>query len=156
MCGICGYINYKRNYVKTRYEEAETVRAMAETMKNRGPDAGGEWIGEHAVLGHRRLAVIDPENGAQPMKRVSEGYEFVIVYNGEMYNTAELRRELIDCGYEFETNSDTEVLLYAVSFYIPRFLRSHYVLLPYNRISRNAANCNLFLFFLYSRFYWTP
>ena len=117
MCGICGYINYKRNYVKTRREETEIVSAMSETLRDRGPDSGGEWIGEHAVLGHRRLAVIDPENGAQPMKRISEGYEFVIVYNGELYNTAELRAELTRCGYEFETSSDTEVLLYSYIHY---------------------------------------
>lgn len=117
MCGICGYINYERNYIKTRRRETELVKEMADTLYERGPDAGGEWVGEHAVFGHRRLAVIDVENGAQPMKRISEGYEFAIVYNGELYNTAELRRELENCGYRFETGSDTEVLLYAYIHY---------------------------------------
>ena len=97
MCGICGYIDYKRNYTKSEPEQRELIRAMAETLKSRGPDSGGEWIGEHAVFGHRRLAVIDVERGAQPMKRVSEGYEFVIAYNGELYNTAELRSDLESC-----------------------------------------------------------
>lgn len=117
MCGICGYIDYKRNYTKSEAEQRELIRAMAETLKSRGPDSGGEWVGEHAVFGHRRLAVIDVERGSQPMKRVSEGYEFVIAYNGELYNTAELRSDLENCGYEFTTDSDTEVLLYSYIHY---------------------------------------
>lgn len=117
MCGICGYINYKRNYIVSEREEIEQAARMAEKLRSRGPDDGGVWVGEHAVLGHRRLAVIDVERGRQPMKRVCAGYEFVIAYNGELYNTAELRSELERCGYEFETESDTEVLLYTYIHY---------------------------------------
>lgn len=117
MCGICGYVSYKKNYIKSNREEIPLVRAMANTMYNRGPDAGGEWVGEHAVFAHRRLAVIDVERGGQPMKRVSQGYEFIITYNGELYNTHELRQELERFGYEFTTQSDTEVLLYAYIHY---------------------------------------
>ena len=117
MCGICGYISYKNNYMKTEREERNKVRSMAQTLKSRGPDDYGEWVGEHAVFAHRRLAVIDPERGRQPMKRISEGYEFIIAYNGELYNTAELREDLENFGYEFCTSSDTEVLLYSYIHY---------------------------------------
>ncbi len=117
MCGICGYISYKENYIKSRERERVLAKMMADTMYSRGPDAGGEWVGEHAVFAHRRLAVIDPERGKQPMKRVSEGYEFVITYNGELYNADELRRGLEKRGYKFETTSDTEVLLYMYIHY---------------------------------------
>ena len=70
------------------------ARDMAEVMTSRGPDSHGEWVGEHAAFSHCRLAVIDPERGAQPMKATVEGHEFVICYNGERYNAPELRREL--------------------------------------------------------------
>ena len=69
-------------------------------------------MGEHAVFAHSRLAVIDVENGLQPMKRTVEGHEFVITYNGELYNTNDIRNDLKSHGYEFTTASDTEVLLY--------------------------------------------
>ncbi len=117
MCGICGYISYKKNYIRTAPRERELARGMADTLYNRGPDDSGVWVGEHAVFAHRRLAVIDPARGAQPMKRVAAGYEFVIAYNGELYNTDELRSELEDYGYTFETTSDTEVLLYCYIHY---------------------------------------
>ena len=66
---------------------------------------------------HSRLAVIDVENGLQPMKRTVEGHEFVITYNGELYNTNDIRNDLKSHGYEFTTASDTEVLLYAYIHY---------------------------------------
>ncbi len=117
MCGICGYINFERNFVKEGEMHRAKVRRMSDTLTPRGPDDHGEWIGERAVFAHRRLAVIDPEGGYQPMKRVSEGYEFIIVYNGELYNARELREDLESFGYKLETNSDTEVLLYSYIHY---------------------------------------
>lgn len=117
MCGICGFVSYKRNYMNFAERGCRLAKEMADTLYSRGPDSGGEWAGEHAVFAHRRLAVIDPERGAQPMKRISQGYEFIIVYNGELYNARELRREMKKRGYEFETDSDTEVLLYAYIHY---------------------------------------
>ena len=68
MCGICGFISYEHNYIKSALKERQTAKRMADTMYSRGPDAGGVGVGEHAVFSHRRLAVIDPEGGAQPMK----------------------------------------------------------------------------------------
>ena len=84
MCGICGFVSYHNNYIPTAEAEKNKIRLMADTLQSRGPDDYGEWVGENAVFAHRRLAVIDPQRGKQPMKRVSEGYEFVIVYNGEL------------------------------------------------------------------------
>ena len=117
MCGICGFINFNRNYIKNEYGEKELARKMALAIKHRGPDASGEWAGEHAVFSHARLAVIDIEGGKQPMKRTVEGYEFSITYNGELYNADELRSTLRGYGYEFTTSSDTEVLLYSYIHY---------------------------------------
>lgn len=117
MCGICGYINYKDNFIGKEAEHMPILQKMNDTLISRGPDAEGFWIGEHAAFGHRRLAVIDVERGKQPMKRTVCGHEFVITYNGELYNTAELREKLQHWGYEFSTTSDTEVLLYTYIHY---------------------------------------
>lgn len=117
MCGICGFINFKTNLVKNETENKNIAHAMAKKIRHRGPDSWGEWVGEHAALAHSRLAVIDVERGKQPMKRTVEGHEFVITYNGELYNTKDLRDDLESYGYEFETTSDTEVLLYSYIHY---------------------------------------
>jgi asparagine synthase (glutamine-hydrolysing) len=108
MCGITGWISYD-----TDLEARRSVLAkMTETMARRGPDAGGVWIHRHAGLGHRRLAVMDPQGGAQPMKATEQGRTIaVLVYNGEIYNFAQLREELQHRGHEFRTHCDTEVLL---------------------------------------------
>ena len=79
----------------------------------RGPDASGTWISQHCALGHRRLSVMDPENGAQPMVRKQGDYTYTIVYNGELYNAPELKKELELRGHHFRTTCDTEVLLVA-------------------------------------------
>jgi asparagine synthase (glutamine-hydrolysing) len=84
---------------------------MNETLVNRGPDASGMWVTEHVALAHRRLIVVDPAGGAQPMIRRRGDKLYVITYNGELYNTPELRRELETRGYKFNGHSDTEVLL---------------------------------------------
>lgn len=117
MCSIAGMINLKKNYLYYKSYNTLAVRDMADSMRHRGPDASGEWVGEHAAFAHTRLAVIDPAGGAQPMSRTVEGYEFVITYNGELYNADELKQRLTDFGYSFTTTSDTEVLLYAYIHY---------------------------------------
>ena len=86
---------------------------MQDAIRRRGPDGRGQFLSEHAALLHTRLSVIDPEGGAQPM-HYSDGREvYSIVYNGELYNTSELREELIRSGMTFSTHADTEVLLKA-------------------------------------------
>lgn len=117
MCGIAGIINFKKNLVTYKEYNRLLVKEMAQAISHRGPDSSGEWVGEHAAFSHTRLAVIDPEGGKQPMQRISEGHEFVITYNGELYNTDELRLTLKKFGYSFTTSSDTEVLLYAYIHY---------------------------------------
>ncbi len=107
MCGITGFINFKKN-IK---EENKILKDMTDTLINRGPNAQGMYISNNVMLGHRRLIVVDPEGGGQPMKKSIDGKEYVLVYNGELYNTEDLRKELIEDGYKFEGYSDTEVLL---------------------------------------------
>ncbi|GHU87778.1 asparagine synthetase B [Clostridia bacterium] len=103
MCGISGCVDFQNH--AGRYIEAfdEVLRRM----RRRGPDEHGRFVSRRAVLLHSRLSVIDPENGKQPM---SEGH-YTLTYNGELYNTEELRRELTVLGHGFRDRSDTEVLL---------------------------------------------
>jgi asparagine synthase (glutamine-hydrolysing) len=105
MSGITGWIDFGRDLS----HELETVRAMTGALSSRGPDGEGIWSSQHAALGHRRLAVIDPSAGSQPMV---EGGK-VLLYNGEIYNHRDLRRELSSAGHVFKTESDTEVVLRA-------------------------------------------
>lgn len=109
MCGITGWINWERNLAN----EEKILDRMVATLAARGPDSSGRYLSTHVALGHRRLSVVDPQNGAQPMTRKKGDYSCVITYNGELYNTPELRRELESRGYTFRTNCDTEVLLTA-------------------------------------------
>lgn len=109
MCGITGWIDWNRDLT----HHTIILEQMTETLTARGPDAKGTWIAGPCAFGHRRLSVIDPEHGAQPMIRYHESGTYALVYNGELYNALELRRELEQHGYEFSTNCDTEVLLYA-------------------------------------------
>lgn len=105
MCGIAGILS---DSIDLRSEK-ECIFKISRSLRMRGPDAKGEYVTRDAALIHRRLAVIDVENGSQPMRFG----KYVIVYNGELYNTAEVRRELEAHGYEFETDCDTEVVLKA-------------------------------------------
>lgn len=105
MCGITGWVDYSRSIAGQR----AAVEAMTATMTRRGPDAGGVWCSDHALIGHRRLAVVDLPGGVQPMSAASA----VLTFSGEIYNFRELRRELEGYGHEFRTRSDTEVLVRA-------------------------------------------
>ncbi|WBB77322.1 asparagine synthase (glutamine-hydrolyzing) [Micromonospora sp. WMMD882] len=108
MCGITGWIDFGRDL---RAERA-VISSMTATMSCRGPDAEGAWIGRHAALGHRRLAVIDLAGGAQPMADDPDREPAAVVsYSGEVYNFRELRDELTARGHRFRTRSDTEVVL---------------------------------------------
>ncbi|MGL4174119.1 MAG: asparagine synthase (glutamine-hydrolyzing) [Actinomycetota bacterium] len=107
MCGITGWVSFHRDLTRHQVE----VGAMTATMACRGPDAEGRWLGHHAALGHRRLAVIDIEGGTQPMSVDTHDGSVVLTYSGEVYNSTELRRELGTRGHHFETRCDTEVVL---------------------------------------------
>ena len=105
MCGIAGILS---SDIDLRGEKL-LVEKMGKTLKKRGPDAAGIYLTPKVALVHRRLSVIDVENGAQPMYFG----KYVIVYNGEIYNTDEVRNELEGFGYRFDTHCDTEVVLKA-------------------------------------------
>lgn len=105
MCGIAGWLSFEEDV----REKRDALEAMSGTLANRGPDDHGMYITPSAGLVHRRLAVVDIAGGRQPMR---EG-DYTIVYNGELYNTEELRQELAGSGWEFRGHSDTEVLLKA-------------------------------------------
>ena len=111
MCGIAGFIAYDRD--NSTPERALIARDMAETLTHRGPDDTGCWAAPEGALAHRRLAVMDPARGRQPMFRRKNEHLFAIVYNGEVYNAPALRRELEALGRRFETTCDTEVVLAA-------------------------------------------
>lgn len=105
MCGIAGLIDLDR--IELGRVASRLNRAIAR-LKSRGPDDNGTWYDGHAALGHTRLAVVDlSPGGHQPM---TEG-DLTVVYNGEIYNHRELRRELEALGHRFRSASDTEVLL---------------------------------------------
>ncbi|WP_097990217.1 asparagine synthase (glutamine-hydrolyzing) [Streptomyces sp. f51] len=119
MCGIAGWLDWERDLTR----ESGTVRRMADTLARRGPDDSGVWTATRIGLGHRRLAVIDPELGRQPMteRGGDDGRELAVVsFSGEIHNYRELRTELTARGHRFRTASDTEVLLAAHREWGPR------------------------------------
>lgn len=129
MCGICGFTN-------AQVADRNILKAMCDIMAHRGPDGEGQYLADGIALGHRRLSLVDLANGNQPMVRATDAHaaeitspafmptgepcnpetcaqrgDYVIVFNGEIYNYQDLRAELIQMGWEFTTHSDTEVLL---------------------------------------------
>lgn len=106
MCGISGIIS-KHNYVIGE----EPIRRMTDLIKHRGPDGEGYYFGSNFAFGHRRLAILDlTSHGSQPMSLQNR---YWITYNGEVYNYLEIREQLKKLGYEFNTNTDTEVILFS-------------------------------------------
>lgn len=105
MCGIAGFLSFDKDI----RGYADRLCAMQETLVRRGPDQQGQYIDEMIALAHRRLAVIDIEKGRQPM---CYG-RYKIVYNGELYNTDDIKSALLADGCAFDTHSDTEVILKA-------------------------------------------
>lgn len=109
MCAIAGIIGLKTD---------ESIRkSMLATMRRRGPDAQGAYAHGDTTLLHARLAIIDLEGGKQPMELDWAGEHYVLSYNGELYNTDILRRELAVRGHSFRGHSDTEVVLHAYAEY---------------------------------------
>lgn len=134
MCGIAGFCDFTTD-LRNEYEIYENIAScMGKRISHRGPDDFNTLIDEHVALAHARLAVIDVEGGRQPMTKLKAGNDiklldhsfcrrkcplrimdsfarYSIAYNGEIYNTDELRKDLADKGYDFDTRSDTEVIL---------------------------------------------
>ena len=107
MCSICGIINYNYPAVKN----SEIINQMNGSQAHRGPDASGTLCIQNACLGHRRLAIIDITGGNQPMVITYRGNTYVMVYNGELYNSPVVRQKLCAEGNVPNTTSDTEILL---------------------------------------------
>ncbi|KHE66893.1 asparagine synthase (glutamine-hydrolyzing), partial [Halobacillus sp. BBL2006] len=107
MCGIVGWVDYK----STINEKAPILAQMADTLRHRGPDDFQKWMEGPAAFGHQRLIVVDPSGGKQPMIREAHNEKYVLCYNGELYNTDEIRDALKARGWSFTSHSDTEVVL---------------------------------------------
>src|SRR6202041_2912503 len=106
MCGICGQFNFGDRAPVC----GKTVERMASSISHRGPDDAGYFIAGPLGLGFRRLSIIDLDGGHQPMSDQEESVW--VVFNGEIYNFPELKRELQSRGHIFRTNSDTEVIIH--------------------------------------------
>lgn len=114
MCGIVGFTNFKKNIKNP----LGVLNNMKNTLTKRGPDEEGIYYENHKIfMAHKRLIVIDPIGGKQPMTATYAEKEYSIIYNGQIYNSIELRNLLIENGFTFNTTSDTEVLLKAFIFY---------------------------------------
>ena len=109
MCGFVGFTNHIDN-------SNVVLGEMLDKIKHRGPDAEGTYIDEDIALGHRRLSIIDvSEAGTQPL--YSEDGNLALLFNGEIYNYQEIRARLIEAGYHFATQTDSEVLIYGYQEY---------------------------------------
>lgn len=129
MCGIVGFMDKKL--------EKQVLEAMMEKIIHRGPDGSGMYLDDTIALGHRRLSIIDIAGGTQPMK--NEDGNLVSVFNGEIYNYKELRKELEEKGYVFATESDTEVLLHGYEEWrrgLPNKLRGMFAFAIWDREKR--------------------
>ncbi|MDR5659486.1 asparagine synthase (glutamine-hydrolyzing) [Serpentinicella sp. ANB-PHB4] len=109
MSGIVGWVNFNESLEGKK----EIIQNMSNKLINRGPDSEGIFSEKHILLGHRRLIVVDPEGGIQPMTRKQGDRQYTIVYNGELYNTEDIRKRLVQEGFSFKSYSDTEVILVA-------------------------------------------
>lgn len=113
---MCGYVGFTNNI-----KDADSIlKEMMDTIKHRGPDGEDKYVDEDIALGHRRLSIIDLEQGSQPM--YNEDNSKVLVFNGEIYNYKEVREDLKKAGHIFKTKSDSEVLIHGYEEYGPEFL----------------------------------
>ncbi len=140
MCGIAGWIENDFDMSK----RMNVLNRMSETLQRRGPDENGIYVNKNTALIHRRLVVIDRENGKQPMAVNHKGTTYVIVYNGELYNTEQLREELKADGFHFRGHSDTEVVLKTFIKYgkeCPKKLNGIFAFAIFNSGDRSVFMC---------------
>ena len=104
MCGIVGFVDQKKSK-----EKAKIIKDMTDQIIHRGPDGEGYYTDDLVALGHRRLSIIDVKGGSQPI--YNQDKTLAIIFNGEIYNYQELKEQLEDKGYVFQTKTDTEVIL---------------------------------------------
>ena len=117
MCSIAAIYRTSFRLTTSAEEDLAIIRRMNRTLAHRGPDDSGIYRDGTVCLAHNRLAVMDPSGGKQPMSVVYCGRRYTIVYNGEIYNTDELKRDLCAKGAEFSTECDTEAVLWSYVFY---------------------------------------
>src|SRR5262247_3119289 len=110
MCGIAGFVDSTAAPAMERKDSFALVQRMCRVIRHRGPDDGGVLVEPGVGIGMRRLNVIDLETGRQPLP--NEDHTVWTVFNGEIYNFRELRRELESLGHRFSTLSDTEVIVH--------------------------------------------
>ncbi len=110
MCGFCGFSDKKSIENKKKI-----IKSMSDRIIHRGPDSDGYYVDKSVAMGFRRLSIIDLKGGNQPI--YNENESIVVMFNGEIYNFMELRKELIDLGHTFKTNSDTEVIVHGYEEY---------------------------------------
>jgi len=122
MCGIGGFCDFTKDYIENKEYYQAVLEDIHQIQSHRGPDDSGVWLERHVGFSHARLSIIDLSTGHQPILRAIDGHIWAIVYNGELYNTAELRQQLIAAGWAFETQTDTEVILVAYLEYGPEFV----------------------------------
>lgn len=123
MCGISGFCDFKTDFTRDEEDWRAVLVHMRRVLAHRGSDQTGEYLRPFVGLSHTRLSIRDVAGGKQPMVRRANGVEYAIVYNGEIYNTDELRPALERAGCHFETNCDTEVILRAYMTYGPDFVK---------------------------------
>src|ERR1043166_7876410 len=111
MCGICGIVNVDRSAPV----EPDLIERMTTVLVHRGPDDDGYFVEANAGFGHRRLSIIDLGGGKQPI--FNEDESILIVFNGEIYNYADLTAELTKLGHQFKSRSDTEAIVHAYEQY---------------------------------------
>ena len=107
MCGFTGYANF----IDKIHHSKSVIQQMNASLSKRGPDEDGYYYSDYVHFAHKRLIVIDPEGGKQPMIEHCSYGDYIICYNGQIYNTKELKNTLIENGFEINTHSDTEILL---------------------------------------------
>jgi asparagine synthase (glutamine-hydrolysing) len=150
MCGIAGFITRTPSQFPER-----ALREMTDVIRHRGPDAEGFYRDAHAALGHRRLSIIDLSSGQQPM--FNEAGNVCIIFNGEIFNHADIRPELEQHGHVYRTRCDTETILHAYEQYGPecvRMLRGMFAFAIWNSATKTlfAARDRLGIKPLY--YYW--
>ena len=127
MCGIVGFVNQEK-----KKDKEKVIKAMADKIIHRGPDGEGYYVDEDIALGHRRLSIIDIKGGSQPM--YNEDNSLVVIFNGEIYNFKELKKELKN--HTFKTNCDTEVLLHGYEEFgleLPKKLRGMFAFVIWDK-----------------------
>ncbi|MBO5355926.1 MAG: asparagine synthase (glutamine-hydrolyzing) [Clostridia bacterium] len=130
MCSINGWVNFR----DTAAIRGDEVAAAGARLARRGPDASGAFFAPGVGFYHNRLAVMDPTGGAQPMRAYHDGQWYTIIYNGEIYNCAELRRELAAKGAHFRSDCDTETVLWSYILYgedCPKYLNGIFAFAVY-------------------------